>query len=89
MEKPVVSIKYTGNGWEVKLQNHEPKKEAWAATGAMAWDKAKIIADYIGCNIQWRSKFDEDGNIIQLSEPEIEHRRRLGNGKVNGVAKES
>ena len=67
--EPYVGIKHIGNGWDIRLENHELQKSAWAETGAIAFDKAQIIADYVSCKIVWKSTFDEKGNIIQLSEP--------------------
>jgi len=80
--KPVVAIKYIGNGWNIRLENHELEKSAWAINGEGAYGKAKIIADYIGCNIEWRSKYDSEGNIVQY----LNQNRRTSHGKINTVA---
>ena len=69
-DKPYVGIKHDGKGWDVRLENHDLVKTTWCINASSAYDNAKIIADYIGCSIIWKSKIDEDGEIIQLSEPE-------------------
>ena len=78
-DKPYVGIKHDGKGWDIRLENHESTKTAWAMNASSAYDKAKLIADYFTCNIIWKSKLGEDGEIIQLSEPEssVQHQMFL------------
>ncbi len=70
MAKPVIAITYIGNRWYVNLENHESKATDWGETGQEAFHKAKELADKYSCNMEWRSQYDGEGNIIQLSKPE-------------------